>query len=417
MARLSEEHFKSNASTPSRKSDRIRNMFRHRQRSSSVSPSSNVTANSTPADNPPLSPTIKLGFEKVGLLPSERSSLDTAKQDLENNGGVAVSKAIKMEVQELNGDIISHRPDTELDISATTAADEEACATEYEKYGKNEDSFEPAFKEELSKQRNEHAHSHFDMPHRSSSPTLDLGTAEAASKTDKHCEPVFIATQQTLPSSLKHSDDTLEPPGVEGGRRKSSATNNDSLSPKIHEYVSKKIAEALMEYHREQIAPQVNSSSAPIRITVNLDISGVAKWPRSSTGKSVPGRLCLFSGRKSIGPLTITDPNVASDFQLGVIAIYLTVVIGCALHGPKELLLTLWRMGIFLTMYAAALQCMGWKRDSRSDALLAPVCYMGHVMQRFGSETAQNLGAFVVSLLIETFRDMVKDVKLDQREE
>jgi hypothetical protein len=45
----------------------------------------------------PASPTIKYGFEKVGLLPSERSSLLDAERDLENHRGARVAEALKVQ--------------------------------------------------------------------------------------------------------------------------------------------------------------------------------------------------------------------------------------------------------------------------------------------------------------------------------
>lgn len=82
MARLSVEHFRANSvMTPekSRKSSRLRDMFKSR---SSLSPSTTTDKRRDSADVSPLtSPTLKTGFEKVGLLPSERNSLAPTEKD------------------------------------------------------------------------------------------------------------------------------------------------------------------------------------------------------------------------------------------------------------------------------------------------------------------------------------------------
>jgi hypothetical protein len=103
MARLSIEHYRTNgAMTPDhfRKPGRILGIFK--SRSSLSLPTSNTANDSLPGpvSSSPLdstaSPTVKSGFEKVGILPSERKSLSEAQKQLENNGGNHVAQVLEM---------------------------------------------------------------------------------------------------------------------------------------------------------------------------------------------------------------------------------------------------------------------------------------------------------------------------------
>lgn len=81
MARLSAENHNSNAATPKsdRKSGRLRDIFKSRA-SSISSPSPVTSVKPLPVPSSVSSPTVKAGFQKIGLLPSERSSFETVRQ-------------------------------------------------------------------------------------------------------------------------------------------------------------------------------------------------------------------------------------------------------------------------------------------------------------------------------------------------
>lgn len=124
MARLSVEHYRANAAmTPenNRKSSRFRSMFKSR---SSMSPSTLSTStdgkflpqnDSQVLPASPTSPTVKAGFEQVGLLPSERTSLTDAKRKIETHGGHHVAEALERQEKELKGVSVPHNIDTALD--------------------------------------------------------------------------------------------------------------------------------------------------------------------------------------------------------------------------------------------------------------------------------------------------------------
>jgi hypothetical protein len=49
----------------------------------------------------PISPTVKPGFERVGLLPSERESLVDLKRELEDHGGNRIAEVLEKQEEEL----------------------------------------------------------------------------------------------------------------------------------------------------------------------------------------------------------------------------------------------------------------------------------------------------------------------------
>jgi len=77
MARLSVEHYRSNPGTPrpERKPNRLREIFKQRPSMSASSSPSLLTKPQT-GTSPTGSPVFKPGFEKIGLLPSERPSTE-----------------------------------------------------------------------------------------------------------------------------------------------------------------------------------------------------------------------------------------------------------------------------------------------------------------------------------------------------
>jgi hypothetical protein len=158
MARLSAEHYRANTSmTPehTRKSGRLRDIFKSR---SSASPT-DMSKLQPPDPSPLPSPTVKVGFEQVGLLPSERGSSKGSEPEsfagrstsvpaftappqidmpttftvlpqinmptiaLEQNGGKGVSEALQAQAKSLQAVSVPHILDTSLDASGATHAD------------------------------------------------------------------------------------------------------------------------------------------------------------------------------------------------------------------------------------------------------------------------------------------------------
>jgi hypothetical protein len=133
MARLSVEHYRAKADmTPEhvRKSSRLRNMFKSRSTSTNslIDPSTRSPPAKSPLSppNPPTSPSVKPGFEQVGLLPSEQESIMDVKTALEDNGGSRVAEILEKQVQDLKGYSVPHNVDTKLDVVGADHVDQDA---------------------------------------------------------------------------------------------------------------------------------------------------------------------------------------------------------------------------------------------------------------------------------------------------
>ncbi|KAH7074188.1 hypothetical protein FB567DRAFT_553668 [Paraphoma chrysanthemicola] len=142
-----------------RKSGRLRDIFKR----SSASPQVTTTPNKSPEERQsssqasptsPLSPTIKPGFEQVGLLPSQRSSLLDATKDLETHGGGHLAEVLARQEEELRTVGVPQILGTDLDVNAAPHADETV------KNGhKNKRAAEQAFTDALHKHQDDHAES------------------------------------------------------------------------------------------------------------------------------------------------------------------------------------------------------------------------------------------------------------------
>ena len=181
MARLSEEHFKSNSDTPARKHSRFKEIFKYRSIPHSNSASPAIITTASPVLRPLGSPTMKPGYEQVGLLPSERTSLETAKRLLEENGGAAVKEAIEDDLQGLKDVCMPGDLNMGHDLLGVTRADEIAKRVTKEQKEEQKRKNERNFGEESSGHQNERAE-HVDFAEGSSSSFLVLRTAESKRK-------------------------------------------------------------------------------------------------------------------------------------------------------------------------------------------------------------------------------------------
>jgi hypothetical protein len=105
----------------------------------------------TPTPVSPLSPSLRPGFEKVGLLPSERSSLMDATRELEQNGGSRVTEALRDQAKELQEVSVPHNVDTTLDVAEVNHADQAAKQALEDLRGEEANEIAQAFYDALSK--------------------------------------------------------------------------------------------------------------------------------------------------------------------------------------------------------------------------------------------------------------------------
>jgi hypothetical protein len=144
MARLSIEHYRANTNmTPEhvRKTGRLRDMFKSR---SSTGPSTPNDATKSPTDpstrSPPtlpMSPSVKPGFETVGLLPSERVSFTDVKIQFENNGGKRIVETLEEHGNEMAG--VATLPTADTSLGASSAGHVHEALHETDEVQKNDE--------------------------------------------------------------------------------------------------------------------------------------------------------------------------------------------------------------------------------------------------------------------------------------
>ncbi|KAH7397458.1 hypothetical protein BKA66DRAFT_566564 [Pyrenochaeta sp. MPI-SDFR-AT-0127] len=310
MARLSEEHYKSNPSTPIRKSSRFKEMFKRRPSPLSSSTSPNSLTKLPIMESPIPSPKIDPGFEQVGLLPSERISLDEAKHLLEKNGGKAIKKAIEEDMKGIEMKNVPHKFDNSSNVS---------------------DAKETGNVTEMAAQHSQRQ-------------------GNSAAQDRHHCD---LSALQVL-------------------------NINDAYSRAIREFVAGEIHEARAKNEQHSVEHAIANATPGVHITVNFRLLTFSKFDANGTIERKNEKLDLLGSPTSLGPFLINHARLATDLQLTVVAIYLTILLYSAFSGPKTILLTLWRMGVALSVYGLILRQLGMKNWVHCDLLLSPVLYTGH---------------------------------------
>lgn len=164
MARLSVEHYRANASmTPDhvRKPSRFRDIFRSRPSSNNslVDPATRSPPVKSPLSSPmsPTSPTIKSGFDQVGLLPSEQDSIIDVKKALEDSDGNRLAQALEKQVQDLKGVGVPHSLDARLDMAGVGHAEEVAQNFQETEKTREVNQIAEAFKEAMLENKSQRA--------------------------------------------------------------------------------------------------------------------------------------------------------------------------------------------------------------------------------------------------------------------
>ncbi|KAI4685711.1 uncharacterized protein J4E88_003546 [Alternaria novae-zelandiae] len=422
MARLS-----ANATPKTdRKPSRFRGLFR--QQSSSSASSSPATLQKSPppvASSPLASPYVRPGYEQIGLLPSEQSmhSLqglgETEIGDGETIGSTAVEGASpNRRAEEAGRDSVESEVAKSQDTCPRTAGD--ADKRSGLPLGSSHKIAEAMDKE-------------------NSSHVKDAWFADSAGRRispdspryPQHGGPVEDPSMvQYKTTSIKRTNDFLktarispQPPLLidtaeehgystfldedEPSPRKSFASNifddDSSLSQGIREYVTSKIAEALVEHNRERQgdANDMVNNVGPLNLIIKIDAAGLAKANTSKRLIGDDGKIGDFPERLTIGPFEISNAQLERDIQFGVMAIYAIAFLSASLLGPKILVLTLWKSAILMGVYAALLRQLCWTEKVERDVLLAPVCFVVNVATGMGEQLLEQLRMMMVAVLAE----------------
>ncbi|KAF2849520.1 hypothetical protein T440DRAFT_480047 [Plenodomus tracheiphilus IPT5] len=341
MARLSAEHYKSNPGTPrpERKStNRFREIFKPRT-SSSVSSSPNLLTKAQRTPSPSLSPSIKPGFDRIGILPSEQSSFETARRDRDTFRGLTLAEMLKNDMKGIN-----------VSVGMVTQGATRENPVKIEAQKATENSSSP-------------------FPGTTIHNTIEIGSSPPASPSRS------FAMGNTDPAHA--AEDPFTSCEDHESHNKSFASkifdDKDSLSQGIREYVASKIAKAISEHDVKLAREQREAFDMRAQSSSKISFFKIALQVIDNVIGRDAGRINLWTSPRSIGPITINHTRAASFLQCSTIAVFVIAIIEAALSGPKTLLLTTWRCAVIFGVYAVIMKHFGWAQDVGQDALLAPV--------------------------------------------
>ncbi|KAL7775537.1 hypothetical protein CFE70_009380 [Pyrenophora teres f. teres 0-1] len=396
-----------------RKSNRFRGMFKHRPDSSASSSPATLTKAPQTIDSSPLpSPTVKPGFQQIGLLPSERPSFSS-----QVNTGISYLDGIDMDESAI-------MDGCDVEVGPMVIQDEKTESL-IQNAEENADSTSPRIIDFASTTLN-------NTPQRSSpplgSPYKSTGnmhvrkcrrqrtsqmlptpkpddperqTPSLGQTQDKNTDMLdfndllercrtSLQTAHDNFNNLKlinavadYDSDSIASESSSGN----AAEENLLLHARYREFIRKQIAMALREYDGKQHGAG-SERSAVARVTIDIDLGGVST-AKAMQVASVRSDNALFAVNSSIGPFTITHARIARDLQLSIVASYVILLIGGAFLGPGTLVLAVWRMAVVWGMYAATVCRLGWTERLERDVLLAPVFFAFSVAQGLFAQMAE----------------------------
>jgi hypothetical protein len=183
------------------------------------------------------------------------------------------------------------------------------------------------------------------------------------------------------PREPEHDATTIEED--DSGHRRSFASNilddDSSLRQGIREYVASKIAEALVEHDKKLQDRMQDTPSAPVHVTVNIDMAGLAKTSEvkgKNEKKNKKKGIC--EGPFTIGPYTFPNELAGLYWRIGIhilYMIYFTLPLVGLYYGyePRAGWLALCGLGVFVIAYCNVAEQLGWAKKIQRDVVLAPV--------------------------------------------
>lgn len=379
MARLSVEHYKSNPNTPrpERKTNRLRNLLKHRPSSSTSSSPALLTKTQSPS-SPVMPPTVQPGFELIGVLPSERSSTETEHRKLDRMGPT-LSEMLREDLKDC-GSKDTATPITVPAGHETPAKFHTDCPglKQIETGALGSPSLGTAF------------HNAMEI---GSSPPAPLSRSSAKNGSEAGVTPFKRFSQaagllRDISVPTLDTNDSFMTCDDHDSHLKSSASNifddNDSLSQGIREYVASKIAEAIKDHDVKLSNAQQDIVAMQMQLNVKINYSTLALNTLIQLLNRDSPPIDLWTSPKSIGPFSINHARTATLLQSATLAFLALAMLLAVLSGPKELSLVLWQSAVILGSYAAALKYFGCAGHVERDLLLAPVLYCAEEFRAWG---------------------------------
>ncbi|EDU49398.1 hypothetical protein PtrSN002B_007472 [Pyrenophora tritici-repentis] len=415
-----------------RKSNRFRSMFKHRPDSSaSSSPATSTKAQH--ADSSPLSsPTVKPGFQQIGLLPCERpSSSSQVNAEMVYLDSIDIDQsAIMEERDEEVGPVMTHDEKTEsviktaspkiIDFALPTLNDAKYhSSSPHDSPGKLTDNMyadtNPTdAKSEIvgdKKPLKSFLPPKPDDPKRqnqSLGPEQNKNTdmLDFDDLLDRCRTSLKIAHDNYNSLKLSNSVADYDDDSIASDSSSVKAAKEDLLLRaryrELGEFIRKQITMAMGEHHGNHHGAESEKTTAAC-VTINIDLGG-ASTAKAMQVVSVRSDNALFAVNSTIGPFTLTHAHIARDLQLSIVAFYVILLLGSAFLGPKTLALTVWRMAIVLGVYAAAVCHLGWTERLECDVLLAPMFFAFSVAQGLFAQMSAHIHVVVAGAVADGLR-------------
>ncbi|KAH7069805.1 hypothetical protein BKA63DRAFT_606161 [Paraphoma chrysanthemicola] len=514
MARLSVEHYRANAAmTPEhpRKSGRLRDIFKR----SSASPQVMTTLNKSPEEpqsssqaSPasPLSPTIKAGFEQVGLLPSQRSFLVDATKELETHGGGHLAKVLARQEEKVRTVGAPHNLDTGSDVSQATHADETVKNDQKDKRAAEKILMAEGFQGASHKHQEDHAEGEPDVTEGHSAPIQEpdfarfsLFSTELENKKSSRLQPqveavtdsdsdeveeftfpkiqakpcfdfgaasgngggIFIPACRDENTGTNHhgpkthpfgkslrrnkqsvgkvrnqpsgeifsfgrrdysdnySDDEEEEPANRGSSLVSNIFDNrDHLSQGIREYLSSKIAEALVAHEGKNAGKGNNVNAARViakdlfRFSLHIDITGNKTCAGTAKIRSSAVAPVTTVGKNRIGCFEFGHAVLAVSARAFVALLYSFILVVAAVRGFTFLMAAIAEILYVVAIYVVVMRQLGYLQeamDFHADVIAAPVYSCTVRMGEVGRTALQRAMKAMVLIIVEALQDSADD--------
>ncbi|KAF1962630.1 hypothetical protein CC80DRAFT_541785 [Byssothecium circinans] len=373
MARLSVENF-SNPSTPnqsSRKSSRFKELFKGGQSRSNLSP---LEGKASPqSTSPPKSPIedIKPGFERVGLVPSERPLpvlIKRAMRRASTSHRESPQETLARQEQELKGVSAPHGLDTKLDASAVKHTSMGASPSPtYQLKDMSADKQSEAAKATAEKEMINRLE--YDLQRkiaeREQATTTSLMRRGAffdiLAQQDKDEAAAAEKKPGAVPENDIHEDTMSGPTELE-------ANNHvDGQCPRITEEKSEDTEDidkpkapmnTIAMPSRPAPIPEPELETRSLAAKDNIDV--IIK-----PNEEVPS--------SAIGPFVIHSASTATQVYQVITVLYIAILFIAAIIGPKAFALTAWRLGLFFATYEMARQQLGWNHRGARDVVVGPM--------------------------------------------
>ncbi|KAF2269707.1 hypothetical protein CC78DRAFT_601883 [Lojkania enalia] len=349
MARLSPENWASQGATPPSMSKRVTAFFKSRKSEGMPDSPSTSSLNSK---------LKKIGFQKVGLLPEERVSVDSSDPERQDKRPSTSPRHSVVPVEAT----VPHALGTTVEAARVTPS---GTPTKIELT-----DISPS----TASTRSANNPAKNGSAVRKVQSELNLGKGEYNAE----------ATEVVRESENANIGNAMVPSPT---KRDNSGRLSDTMPTIMDSLTNGGVFQVQFPVPTEDIVSYKSNSS-----TSNIPVITALNYKRSEYVR--------------IGPYVISNPRVISTVRCGVTTIFVGLILLTILASPKEFAKMLWRIVAFLALYAYLLDALGWM--SKDDFLIEPFLYNRTAALSYIYGGARIMGVFfgpLIKAALEGFKD------------